>query len=448
MPGIPVFLLTLNCAKDSLNAPDFVQNVLLVLPSTPCDLFVFGFQEMCSILDSSFAELANHRLIDNNRVVLDTLKAKYSSGSVPYNFTTIGLHHVGAIGIIAVTPFPLRFRDCRFATASCGFFLSSLKGGVGLRTRYVRHDCEPVDLTFVSAHLAANEGEYYCQRRAADVATIMRALDFGDSYSFVKPRSHAFFMGDLNFRTTTIPNDVATTNALLLLHDHSQSDQNSANSKDEIEKLFERYDELYAARNRGDVFMGFTEPCVTFPPTYKFHPGTAIYTSKRSPLWCDRILFQSTYKSLFPKIHLYRSLATYMRSDHRPVYLHVTLPLDPPESIIGHNGNLMLLPSAVPRRHLEHSVADLNDRLVSGMKLQIADLDDAMSGPTSVYLKCTGIDKLQQLFLRRLSDAGIGYGLWFTTTPRGRITLLVIIVLLWMAHVLNRTYHAVPGHGL
>lgn len=423
MSEIPLFLFTLNCGKEKLFAQEFVERVGTALPEHPCDLYVFAFQEICSTMDGSFAEVAKSHLISNNRVVLDTLKARYNGS---YNFTTVGLQNMGAIGIVAITPFPLKFRDTRFATASCGYLMSLLKGGVGLRTRYVQPGKEPTDLTFVSAHLAANEGDFHYQTRVSNILTIMRALDFGDGFSYIKPRSHAVFMGDLNFRTTKNPNDQATVLRLVQLQDRQDLGNDT-----EIELLFRQHDELFAGRNSGDLFSGFAEACINFAPSYKFHPNTAIYNTKRSPLWCDRVLFQNTYKLRSPVIHSYNSLHTYMRSDHRPVYLHISLPIDPPETIIGHNGNLMVLPSSVPERHLRHKEQLGYDK---GLRLQLADAADSISGPTSIYLKCTGIDKIQQLFIRRLSDAGIGYGLWLTTTPRGRVTLLAILVFAWFLH--------------
>lgn len=427
--SIPLYLLTYNCGKLKINATEFIDKISSEIPDEICDLYVFGFQELCSILDGGFKDIVNKHLIDINRIVLDTLKRKFSSHRGDYNFTTVGFHHIGAIGMIAVSPFALRFRDCRYADVSCGNGNSLLKGGVGFRMKYSSDMREFVELTIASAHLCAYQGEFYYLRRIENIQTIMRALDFGDGYSFLKPKSHTIFMGDLNFRTTKSlklgqPNAAFTD--LIELHDHTDS---SATEK-EIEDLVLKHDELTRGKINGELFTGFEEGCITFQPTYKYYPNTAIYNSKRCPLWCDRVLYQNTYRSgLHPEIHNYKSIPSYMRSDHRPVYLHISLPLEPPESIIGANGYLMILPSAGPSRHVYHARSYTNE---------FPDTQDAVSGPTQIYMKCTVLDKVTQLLSRRVSDFCIGYGLWLGTTPRGRLILLLVSLSLWLLYSMLR----------
>ena len=46
-------------------------------------------------------------------------------------------------------------------------------------------------------------------------------------------------------------------------------------------------------RAAGRVYIGFEEAPITFPPTYKYDPGTDSYDSSekmRTPAWCDRVL--------------------------------------------------------------------------------------------------------------------------------------------------------------
>lgn len=425
--SIPLYLLTYNCGKLRIDAGDFIDKVSATLPDDVCDLYVFGFQEICSILDGSFKDQVHKHMITINLIVIETLKRKYASRSGDYNFTTVGLHHLGAIGMIAVTPFPLRFRDTKYADVSCGYGNSLLKGGVGFRMRYSQDMVDFVELTFANAHLSAYEGEFYYQRRLDNIQTITRALDFGDGYSFLKPNSHAFFLGDLNFRTTKSLKDGRPNSALtdlLELHDQSAS----TTTDDEIEALVLKHDELTQGKNNGEVFTGFDEACITFRPTYKYHPNTAIYNSKRCPLWCDRVFFQNTYRrGATVDLHTYKSICSYMRSDHWPVYLHLSVPFEAPESIIGANGYLMILPSAGPSRHAVHILSSVDE---------FPDTRDAVSGPTQIYMKCTVLDKLAQLLLRRLSDLGIGYGLWLSTTPRGRLLLLFVVLMLWLIYAM------------
>lgn len=422
MASVPLFLLTFNCGKLKLNARDFVEELLPALPDTPRDLYVFGFQEICSILDGSFPSSVRKHLIDINNVLLTALRRKYSSSAgADFNFTTIGMNNLGAVGIVAITPFALKFDTCKFASASCGSANSLLKGAVGIRVKYTTLNSEPesTEFTFALAHLSAYEGEFYYQKRLDNIQTLMRALNFGDGYSFLKPNNHAFFMGDLNFRTTkSLKGKGSLPEDLKLLVD----DKKNPSTK-KISQLVFEYDELSKGRYDGEVFSGFDEASIGFSPTYKYHLGTAIYNTKRCPLWCDRILYQATYKSEADvKIESYSSISSYMRSDHRPVCLNVTVPVKAPESIIAANGYLVVLPVT------PHVGENRHDP-------KLMDMRNSVSGPTQIYAKFTALDTLNQSLLRRISDFFIGYGLWFGTTAKGRLSLLGLVLSLWIVYM-------------
>lgn len=418
--SIPLFLQTFNCAKSRINAADFSAQIQHALPESPAHLYVFGFQEVCSILDASFSVATSKHVLGLNRNVLHALKTKYNdSGDAPLAFTTIGVHHIGAIAIIAVTPYALKFGPCKFAAASCGNGHSLLKGAAGIRVSYTSADSLRTELTFGVAHLSAYEGTYYYERRLQNIQTLMRALDFGDGYSFLKPDTHAFFMGDLNFRTIQDPkNSRLTLEELMETQDPVELSKSTS-----IQDLVARYDELTHGRINGEVFSGFDEACITFRPTYKYHINTAIYSAKRCPLWCDRILYQSTYKKgTAPVVLEYNCIASYLGSDHRPVYLQITVPLEAPESIIGPNGYLVVLPVA---SHLAHN-----------KQIKEFDPNSSVSGPTQVYMKFSAIDTLNQKILRKLADSAIGNGLWLGTTANGRITILVLTLLAWVVYAI------------
>eukprot|EP00955_Chlamydomonas_euryale_P061857 358199-Chlamydomonas_euryale.AAC.3 len=41
------------------------------------------------------------------------------------------------------------------------------------------------------------------------------------------------------------------------------------------------------------AFLGFTEPVIDFPPTFKVQRVDGIeYKPQRSPAWCDRVLYR------------------------------------------------------------------------------------------------------------------------------------------------------------
>lgn len=82
------------------------------------------------------------------------------------------------------------------------------------------------------------------------------------------------------------------------------------------------YDQLSNELCRGHVFEGWKEGLINFPPTYKYEVNSEKYAGedkqegekKRSPAWCDRILWlgkgikQLKYQSAENRL-----------SDHRPV---------------------------------------------------------------------------------------------------------------------------------
>jgi phosphatidylinositol-bisphosphatase len=95
-------------------------------------------------------------------------------------------------------------------------------------------------------------------------------------------------------------------------------------------------DQLNIERSLGNVFVGFEEAPLTFPPTYKYQPNTDIYEVRpekklRPPAWCDRILWKdntiprrddqtetNSAKSSSIQIKNYR-MSHLRPSDHKPV---------------------------------------------------------------------------------------------------------------------------------
>lgn len=110
--------------------------------------------------------------------------------------------------------------------------------------------------------------------------------------------------GDLNYRI-----DAMTRDAVI-----------RAVRENNLNKLLER-DQLMLSRKRNPGFRlrAFAEKPITFAPTYKYDVGTDNYDTsekRRSPAWCDRILYKSLGKV---KCEEYRRWDQLRVSDHRPV---------------------------------------------------------------------------------------------------------------------------------
>ncbi|CDK27948.1 unnamed protein product [Kuraishia capsulata CBS 1993] len=332
--SIPIFLFTFNCAKTNQATQDLEDALGRAYPQAhpPPSLLVFGFQEICSVIDSTSYATVNQHVIQMNDFLLGSLSARYGSD---YSFSTVGINHTGSVALIVITPYPSKVSQVKTANMSCGRLLSSTKGGAGVRLKLrVKESENPVGFTFVAAHFMAAEGEKYLLRRNQNYLTLLQGMDFGDGFGVIKPRFHCFFMGDLNYRASGG------------FHGKHRPSSRASESERLISD-FESTDELSIYRTAGEVFWGFEEPPVTFKPTYKFKVGTSEYTSKRVPSWCDRILYQNYTEEYhdttepLERVLEYNSIPSLKTSDHIPVYLNIEVPTDPPLSIVNNRGYLI-----------------------------------------------------------------------------------------------------------
>lgn len=424
MSNLDIYCFTYNCNKQKFNGPVFTEKVADSFPDVPATVYVFAVQEFCSIMDGCFYSTANKIMLSLNELFLQALSTKYGTKDV--NFKTVGLEHTGAIGIIAITPFPSKFSNVRTADVGVGYGYSLMKGAVGLRMSVTGAD----DLTFASAHLPAYEGQYYYMQRNQAAQTIIRALDFGDGYGFLKSNSHAFIMGDLNYRTIKRfdASSPVLQNLLALSED---------NESEHMAQYVADYDELTQGRAKGEVFPCFGEGKIGFRPTYKYHLNTAIYKDTRCPSWCDRILYQNTYTSkttgvishgkecdILPRVVEYNSIDSLLESDHRPVYLHIQTPKQAPESMVSRHGYLQIVPQDIGLHNHADTIREVLEAFDS--------FDDTIVGPTQTYIKPTKVDFLIQNCLRRVIDGVLGYILFLLTTRRGRLVNLSILLILWV----------------
>lgn len=107
--------------------------------------------------------------------------------------------------------------------------------------------------------------------------------------------------GDLNYRIDGMGRDTVVS----AVQQHSYA------------KLLDR-DQLLVSRQKQPGFRlrNFHEGQITFAPTYKYDAGTDTYDTsekRRTPAWCDRILYRGKIRQLEYRRHEVRV------SDHRPV---------------------------------------------------------------------------------------------------------------------------------
>ncbi|ORY06073.1 DNase I-like protein [Basidiobolus meristosporus CBS 931.73] len=191
------------------------------------------------------------------------------------------------------------------------------KGGVGISLLF-----GTTSFLFINSHFTAHEHKVV--ERNYDYKRIERELRL-DGYdpskekaAFVSDRfDYTFWFGDLNYR---------------VMEKRSVID---AKLKEGDLKYLHAREQLMIERSSGNVFDGFDEGLVNFPPTYKFDvvphnpsPSTNgeplsdpdIYDSSskaRIPSWTDRVLFKGNGGKV--KVYQYTSLMDMRGSDHKPV---------------------------------------------------------------------------------------------------------------------------------
>lgn len=173
-------------------------------------------------------------------------------------------------------------------------------------------------ICFVNCHLAA--GQSSTKDRNYDITEILESRTFpaerdsgscidrfigGGDGSMVMDHELCILNGDLNYRIDTMSRD-AVVNAV-----------NSGN----LSRLLER-DQLLVSKRKNPTFRlrAFEELPIDFEPTYKYDIGQNRYDTsekRRSPAWCDRILYRSRDSSQLQQLDYRRHEVKV--SDHRPV---------------------------------------------------------------------------------------------------------------------------------
>ncbi|CCF60470.1 hypothetical protein KAFR_0K01150 [Kazachstania africana CBS 2517] len=171
--------------------------------------------------------------------------------------------------------------------------MASNKGAVALSFKYCA-----TSFCIIASHLAA--GLENIEQRHNDYKTIFKNIRFSRDLK-IKDHDAIIWMGDFNYRILMSNEEVRR---LIVSKEYS--------------KLFQK-DQLNQQMISGESFPYFHEMPISFPPTYKFDPGTRHYDTSekmRIPAWTDRILSKG---ELLKQIK-YGCAEGILFSDHRPVY--------------------------------------------------------------------------------------------------------------------------------
>ncbi|ODV60023.1 phosphoinositide 5-phosphatase INP54 [Ascoidea rubescens DSM 1968] len=431
--SIHLFLLTFNCGKN----PNLFQknNTLLnelakKLPASPSSFFVFSFQEICSVLESLVDyEQVNSYLKNVTDILIEFLSEHYN-----LSFDKIASNFIGAIGLIVLSPFKDNFKNLtlNYGKFSTGYLFSSLKGSCGIRLSFNLNTTknEKTILTFLACHLTANEGSLNWEKRNKDLQYIFNYLKFDDSFTSLIDDSHCFIMGDLNYRATANIfniNDIANINfndldipnlpLNTILNLKNQYNNNLLDNYDQ--SFFNRKDELTISKNNNKILSNFDEPPINFKPTYKFIINSNEYTKKRIPSWCDRILYLSYQNNDNREvISSYDSVPNVHLSDHKPVYLDITIPNTPPLITVP-----LSLSSTIASTSSTRSIASI---ATTGTAGTTRSLSRPLTPYNNGYIQTASI-------LNFTTDSIIGYALYAIETTKGRfffgVFLLTILLI-------------------
>lgn len=310
------------------------------------DFVAIGFQEMIP-LHLALAGLTRKALDlhdDKLRVAIESL---YTTAASPGNadeggktrYSLVARRAIGGIALLVYArdeTVATRIKDVQVNSVGCGVFgLLGNKGAVGIRVTLRESAGSEVDgagdggaessWTFVSAHLAAHQDQN--EARSHDWRSIVERLVFQDAGGAAQmyDTGHLFFFGDLNYRISlTSPERLDRDK---LVHDLSElATASREGAAAAVPTKLLAQDQLRQEQAHDTALHHLREGAITFPPTYKYIPGSRDeLSSKRVPGWCDRVLYASAAQGEV-KVLNYRSVMEFTRSDHKPVAAQFLLP--------------------------------------------------------------------------------------------------------------------------
>ncbi|MES1912434.1 MAG: hypothetical protein MHM6MM_004710 [Cercozoa sp. M6MM] len=269
-----VMMITWNCGNAA--PPASLADLIPNSQSQDFDLYVVGLQEAKYDVQG-FPNCQTH--------LLHLLKQHFGE-----NYGIVADAHMWEIRLFVVAP--IAVRDCitaisvsKEATGIGG--IMGNKGGVAISLTL-----SGTRLCFVNSHLAAHQDK--TEKRNADVREIVNGVRVGLEGQDILNQFHSvFWMGDLNYRLDYGDQGNKRTPSAELF-----SRMTSTIGQGKLKSLF-RHDQLSAERAAGRVFdesSGWREGDYAefgVVPTFKVLRDEYLqYTSKRSPAWCDRVLWR------------------------------------------------------------------------------------------------------------------------------------------------------------
>ncbi|CAH7690287.1 inositol polyphosphate 5-phosphatase II [Phakopsora pachyrhizi] len=293
------------------------------------DLYIFSFQlRELAPLHLALSNLTQQHLTQrvnriskilnsNNRDDSDHRSMDKSTSSIDSYDLIVSTRHGGLALLIYLrqnNQFGKLSRVENSSTSFGCFDLMNNKGALGARLTFKTGDektsvnlresitSDKTVLTFVNAHLAAHDSGLEARSRNYQ-SLISRMLFRSDENTYsIYDSNLLFFMGDLNYRISLVPN---TSKVIKVPHLKSSSLPESL-SKSQVQHLLladkhldliDYHETLKHQHSDQKVLVGLNEGPISFKPTYKYQIGTV-----------DQF------------VSFDHRLPDYSQSDHKPVY--------------------------------------------------------------------------------------------------------------------------------
>ncbi|QRW16208.1 endonuclease/exonuclease/phosphatase family protein [Rhizoctonia solani] len=292
------------------------------------DIIVFGFQEVIDLENKkltaktvllgsqkSKTEKISEKVSRSYKLWYDRLVLAVRLAMPPDDPYTV-IHSENLVGLFTCI-FVRNSERISLTDTAITTIKRGMKGRYGNKGAIIaRFTLDDTSFCFLNCHLAA--GQKHVRERNQDLAAMFEektvfpyaspnvsatAYVGGGDGTMVLDHEVVFLNGDLNYR-------IDQRRELVIQSIHA-GDINSLLPNDQLLKEMQY--------NPGFRLRHFTEPPITFAPTYKYDRGSNEFDSsekRRIPAWCDRILYRSRgdrvqyehYKRYEPNV-----------SDHRPV---------------------------------------------------------------------------------------------------------------------------------
>ncbi|XP_059090202.1 synaptojanin-1-like isoform X2 [Tigriopus californicus] len=264
----------------------------------PIDIYAIGFEEMVDLDAKNIMNASSENAKSWASELTKTLNRDEKFSLITYQ------QLVGVCLYVFVRPeLAPHIQDVAVDCVKTGMGgATGNKGAVAIRLRY-----HSTSICFVCSHFAAGQGNI--TDRNNDFNEAVKRIIFPKGRTLMS-HDYVFWCGDFNYRINMAREDVKALVA-----------------NEDWETLLSA-DQLKIEHGEGNVFQGFIEGPVNFPPTYKYDLFSDDYDTSekcRVPAWTDRILWRRRQLSRVPpegwsagQCHWY-GRANLKQSDHRPV---------------------------------------------------------------------------------------------------------------------------------